>query len=327
MEQQPKIYETFKDLVKRNDINKIKAIIKANSKMFETYDIRRNARMFITRNLNLDIANELLPSRLNKTRTSRNKDAVDAIIKGADIEAELEYIKNVAKSQNAANVSISLIKKELEIKGHKAAAEEIKHSAITSEAMAGAAEEQEESRARLSDIPFYIHPNFAFENVHKRLNGYITSIKDNKPPAITNAIIADTMILLAARPSELFNLKISGDGMISGQSKAREAQTSYKYIGILDAGDAKLLLEYIQKFPEFAPVGVSRSSVFSRFMKQFGDETTHMTPSALRKIGGEYASMTETNKYKRIKKRQQALRHKRLETSIMHYDITDKMTS
>ena len=310
------IYDEFKKFIDNKQFTSAKTHIEQNPETFNDFDIRRKAKRYMNKKASDEVINDLLPSRLN-LRGNRNLEAVENIMKGADVDAELRYIQSISKTATASNVAVSAIKKELKLRGYTSGVEDISRSEVKDEIVFDTIEERAEATAENGEKLFYIDPYFMAEHVIKRLLDYV---ENTDTLQITNAVIADVMINFSARPSELYNLELI-DGFISGQSKDRGNNTYTKYVGVLPFDQSKLLLDKIKQHPEASPAGVRQAGIFARFMR-----TYKMTPSQLRKIGAHYASMGERNKIKRLRKKQEALRHKSLGTSILHYDISDRIT-
>lgn len=309
------IYESFKQLADEKKFDEVKKIVDDNPDTFYNFELRRKAKRYLQNRTTADIVDKILPSRLN-TRGNKNLEAVERIMKGADVDHELSYIQSVSRTSNAANVAVSEIKKELKRRGFTSGVNAISTSTVKDEIVADTIEEREEATAENGEKDFNINPYFNFESVYNRLVDYVKNIDTLD---ITNNVIADVMINFSARPSELYNLVLS-NGMVSGQSKTRGAEIFTKFVGLLPFEESKILLDKIKQHPEMAPVGIRRVGQFGRFLKRF-----EMIPRQLRAIGAEYSSMSETNKIKRLRKRQAALRHKDLSTSLMHYDISDRI--
>lgn len=309
------IYEIFKKLADEKKFSEVKALIDKNPETFNNYEIRRKAKRYLQNRATCYEIDKLLPSRLN-TRGNKTIEAVERIMKGSDVDNELGYIQSISKTNNAANVAVSAIKKELKRRGFTSGVNDISTSPVKDNIVIDTIEEREEAIAQNGEKVFIINPYFNYENVYNRLMSYIKNIDTLD---ITDEVIADMMINFAARPSELYNLVLS-NGMISGQSKTRGAEIFTKFIGILPFAESKLLLDKIKQYPKMSPVGIRRTGQFGRFMKKYG-----MIPRQLRALGAEFASMSETNKIKRLRKRQSALRHKDLSSSLLHYDISDRI--
>lgn len=308
------MYHTLKTLVDQKKISELKKLVKENAEFFENFDTRRNAKKYMKNKLSQDDIDSILPNRLQQ-RGNKIYDAVDSIMKGADVDAELEHIQNISKTANAANVAISMIKRELANRGYTQGVNDIKTSQVKDEVLKDKIAEREIATELNAEKENIVDSHFAFELVHERLKEYIKKGGDLN---VNNDVIADIMINFSARPSELYNLVLT-NGLITGQSKDRGNETYTKYIGILPADEAEALLAHMKRYSHMNPHGQTRTGQFIRYMKQYG-----MLPSQLRKIGAEYASMTEPNKLRRLKKRQQALRHKNISTSLMHYDVSDR---
>lgn len=306
-------FEAFNTIANTRSVADIRKYIDRNEEFFNDYVRRRRAkRILIHHGIPVE---PLLPNR-SKLIGNRVMDTVSNIIKGGDVDDELEYIRNISKTSNAANVTISNIKKELIHRGYNQRARDIETSIVKDDIVNETIREREKATEDNAEKQVYIHEFFSMRNVLARLRGYVEDLTNLE---ITNTVIADALINFSARPAELYGL-ILRRGNVEGQLKDRGHASSNKYIGLLPYDDAAALLEAIKSAAGMNPADVKISVRFRTYMKRYD-----MLPSLLRKVGAHYASVGEPNKIKRLRKRQLALRHKDMTTSLLHYDIADRI--
>jgi hypothetical protein len=162
---------------------------------------------------------------------------------------------------------------------------------------------QENNRLCNMEKDFYISPYFSYENVMNRLHSYL-----HNPITCNHNYICDLLIAFAARPHELFEMKLLDDGYIVGYGKSR-TNKPIEFLGLLNVTESQYLLSNI--------------TVKYNALELYNYTTRHykMKPSQFRKIGAEYISRQATNAGESRYKKKVALRHTSISTSIMHYDI------
>lgn len=259
--------------------------------------------------------NETLPKK-DKIRTSGNRfrTGITKTIKYQAIEVAIEdgidSAINLIIDQTSTDVSamnqISILKSELKEKGVDTS--DIDNSKLRLEVQ-GRANAYMDRRVeeKLYEDDFYINPNFSYYNVINRL-----AIYENEDKPDSMQFIADMMIAFAARPSELYSLRFVGN-KITGHLKTRGDDKPLDYAGMYSIPVAKVMLAKL-------PLNLDTREAKIRQKLAVFIRSYNMQPRSLRTLGAEYITRSYLPSERR-KIRQLSLRHKKLSTSLLSYQM------
>lgn len=222
------------------------------------------------------------------------------------VDAAIAFIRANYHTPQSINWAIATFKSKLKQEGHSDAAEKVAKSKEVEDIIEASNVEQENRRLAKADEPFYVDPIFARSKVIDRLNGYLRA--GVKRDSISLPFFCDMLICFAARPHELFTLKISDNGYVSGFGK-NPGNYPRKFVGLLPVDDCRTLLGLIQGTYDRSLLYKPVYDHYNMQLKQF------------RPLGAMYIAAGETNLGKQRMMIQQALRHKTPATSLMYYDI------
>ena len=245
--------------------------------------------------------------------------AISMVKSGEDAEAVIAKVCELCGSANGCMVMITKIRKELHDERYGGIYDEVADGLIRSdlykETRAKAAEEMEASLIAREDVEYDI-PEFRREALVASLAALMEQIR-NGEALMSYYTLTLCMLNFSSRPAELYHLYLR-DGCIGGHVKQRGKDQVYPYEGIVSYDDAVVLLAWMQGYPEY-DIGNLKNmrhiTLYRTYLKlQYG-----ITPRVLRMLGSMACAEKDTSRVLRRKTQRNALRHKFVDTSIVHY--------
>lgn len=232
--------------------------------------------------------------------------ALEDVKSGMELRDALNKMLESYTTVQSKNWSVARLKSELRLANNAEAVKQITDSKLVADIIENSNIEQENRRLVKSEEPFYVNPIFNRSAVIERLKGYLSAGIEHRYTDLP--FFCDMLICFAARPHEIFNLKISDSGYVTGHGK-NPGNFARKFLGLLDTESCKKLLTLLKG-------RYDRSALYLQVDKKYD-----MKLSQFRKLGAMYITSHETNMGKKRIMLQQALRHKTPATSLMYYDI------
>ncbi|CAJ0837431.1 13632_t:CDS:2, partial [Entrophospora sp. SA101] len=241
----------------------------------------KNVNMCLGTSPAIAISNKLLKGMEEETigdiaqRILRDKLSV------RDIRAEAYALALSAKNANAGSSRLSCLRRELRNLGAlPAIVEATKFPDITEDANKIQRDNQKKAEANRIDYP----DHFTLESVKERLDEYdIKTLPDCQA-------LADVIIMLCIRPSELTSLRITDAGVIGYAKNRGQLDIPRKFRSMEKNQErAKELLTWIQNAISSGRMGnPGKPGVkwFNRFLKDYG-----LIPKYLRKLGAVYGAV------------------------------------
>lgn len=221
-----------------------------------------------------------------------------------DILEEIKVMVSRCATIQSQSSHISRLKGLLKQDGRTDLVDIITNSEYVKNIMFESNVEQENSRMRRAEKPFFVHDRFKYDNVMSRLLFYIKT-----QPVCDHNILCDIMIALSSRPGETMLLVIDDSGMVHNFTKSRD-DAPRPFFGMLTLDESRALLKIRDTYHNY------NEKYFYSFVKN----SYNMNPSQFRKLGAEYATMNADSEGRRRMQMQRALRHASMDTS-KYYDI------
>ncbi len=276
--------------------------------------LRRSIRERLSFHLPQEMLDVMIPGEFKKIGTIRT--CVRALQEGYRAEDIILFLRDTCQcSGNACTTYISGIRKELlkdpSMEGATAAQDLLDHPLYRG--LLAHADEEQYNALLSKESKDYPKEAFGYETVKGRLSEIIEAIREGKC-LMTFEVMVHIYINFCARVSELHLLNLR-DGTIGGQLKQRGDDRRYPYEGIVSYDEAELLLSFVKENEEFHVTTPKKRGLFNQYLK----ERYSITSRDLRVIGSTLIASRAENRVEKLMKKSKALRHRDLETSILHY--------